>query len=324
MTVRVYRSTDPGAPNSLTGQIGSLIPVLDACLVTGYGSGGDAKPAAGWVKEYAATNKAAYRSAVGARMFYRFDDNNPFGGSTNHVAGIRGYESMSGIDVANGPFPTTLTHANGQRFGKSNVNNSATPRPWLIVADEKTCWMLINQSGADSNNVNVGELYGFGDFVSDKSGDPWNAFIIAGQSSADTSWFWNPCLTNSINNASPTSSTSGIVVRDHLGTPSAPRPFEGLSRGWDTGAPGNNTAVPYPDPVSGGMRWEKEVPITCAGVLRGKLPGIGYPLHAGPLEAGDTFTADGRLWLAINPVRMSGSGNSRSYQLFIDTTGPWV
>lgn len=37
MTVRVYRSTDAGAP-VLTGQVGSLITLLDACLVNGYGS----------------------------------------------------------------------------------------------------------------------------------------------------------------------------------------------------------------------------------------------------------------------------------------------
>ena len=38
----VYRSDDAGAPN-LTGAAGSLIAILDAVLVNGYG----AKPAAG-------------------------------------------------------------------------------------------------------------------------------------------------------------------------------------------------------------------------------------------------------------------------------------
>ena len=37
MTVRVYRSTDNGAP-VLTGLAGSLIAVLDGCLVNGYGA----------------------------------------------------------------------------------------------------------------------------------------------------------------------------------------------------------------------------------------------------------------------------------------------
>lgn len=37
MTVRVYRSTDFGAPQ-LSGEVGKLIAVLDACLVNGYGT----------------------------------------------------------------------------------------------------------------------------------------------------------------------------------------------------------------------------------------------------------------------------------------------
>ena len=37
MTVRVYRSTDLGAPQ-LSGQVGTLIAILNACLVDGYGT----------------------------------------------------------------------------------------------------------------------------------------------------------------------------------------------------------------------------------------------------------------------------------------------
>ncbi len=37
MTVRVYRSTDFGAPQ-LSGQVGTLLAILDACLVNGYGT----------------------------------------------------------------------------------------------------------------------------------------------------------------------------------------------------------------------------------------------------------------------------------------------
>lgn len=35
-SVRVYQSTDSGAP-SLTGQTGTLVSLLDACLVNGFG-----------------------------------------------------------------------------------------------------------------------------------------------------------------------------------------------------------------------------------------------------------------------------------------------
>ena len=54
MTVRIYKSTDSGAP-TLTGQAFSLISLLLACLVDGYGS----KAAAGWTKPYTGTNLAS-------------------------------------------------------------------------------------------------------------------------------------------------------------------------------------------------------------------------------------------------------------------------
>ena len=38
MAVTVYRSTDTGAPALYTDSAGSLITILDACLVNGYGS----------------------------------------------------------------------------------------------------------------------------------------------------------------------------------------------------------------------------------------------------------------------------------------------
>lgn len=320
MTVRVYRSTDPGAPNSLTGQIGSLIPILDACLVNGYGAGPDLKVGAGWTKEYSATNKAAYRGGTGNRLFFRIDDANPFGGNNNNIAGVRGYEAMTGIDTATGPFPLVSTHPNGNRWQKHNTNNNATPRPWLVVADERTCWFLDNAGGFESNSVHVGDLFGFGELLSDKSGDPWASFIAAGSSAITDIFFWQ-MLQNSLENVVASSVSRAIVCRDHLGTAATPHNFACFARGWDSANPGNSSSIPYPDPVSGGLRWENKVPVTCAGVIRGRLPGIGYPLHNVPLAPGDTFTADGKTWLVIHPTRVTGGANNS--QVFIDITGPW-
>ena len=50
MPVTVYRSTDAGAP-LLTNSNGSLIAVLKACLVDGYGS----KASAGWTAPFLRT-----------------------------------------------------------------------------------------------------------------------------------------------------------------------------------------------------------------------------------------------------------------------------
>ena len=76
MTVTVYLSTDASAP-TLDGNVGSLITVLDAVLVNGYG----AKAAAGWTKAFSGTNKAAYRNSpsTGTGLFWRIQDDGPLG-----------------------------------------------------------------------------------------------------------------------------------------------------------------------------------------------------------------------------------------------------
>ena len=54
---------------------GSLVTLLDAIIVHGYGS----KRAAKWSKPYSGTSKAAYRNGAGAtaRKYIRIDDSGP-------------------------------------------------------------------------------------------------------------------------------------------------------------------------------------------------------------------------------------------------------
>ena len=70
MTVIVYRWDDPSAPVLSSPSAGSLIGVLDACLVNGYGS----KAAAGWTKAFSGTKLAAYRQGGGSMCYLRIDD----------------------------------------------------------------------------------------------------------------------------------------------------------------------------------------------------------------------------------------------------------
>ena len=58
----IFKSTDSGAP-VLDGQAGSLVTLLDACLVTGYGS----KTALGWAKAFTASSRGVYRAPAGSR-----------------------------------------------------------------------------------------------------------------------------------------------------------------------------------------------------------------------------------------------------------------
>jgi hypothetical protein len=146
MTVRVYRSTDASAP-VLTGQVGSLIALLDAVLVNGYG----ALSAAGWTKSFSTTNKAAYRqNATGANntaapMYLYVDDTGPGAGAAREARAC-GFETMSAITpTGTGQFPTAAlsTIGVGTVVIRKSVSADAVARPWTIVANGQTIYLFM-------------------------------------------------------------------------------------------------------------------------------------------------------------------------------------
>ena len=84
-------------------------------------------PVPGWEKPFSAANKAVYRATTGNRFFYRVDDSLP----EKYVAEIRGYETMSSVDVGVAPFPLLSRLST---IEKSNGAN-ATGKYWDLVAD---------------------------------------------------------------------------------------------------------------------------------------------------------------------------------------------
>ncbi|MCZ7641379.1 MAG: hypothetical protein M5U12_38155 [Verrucomicrobia bacterium] len=166
----VYRCTDSGAP-SLSGVAGSLTALLDACLVNGYGS----LPAAGWTKPFVDTGKAVYRNAAAAvaRSYYRVTDV----GTT--WARIRGYDAMSSVDAGTGEFPTSTVISGDGLFAYKSSTADTTPRPWILLADERTA--LLALKGSTYWQVC---LY-LGDGNSDVPGDTNFAALCAFWSNAD-------------------------------------------------------------------------------------------------------------------------------------------
>lgn len=93
MTYTIYKSSDPDAPQ-LTVTVGALKTVLKACLITGYGTGADEKPAAGWLMPFEETNKAVFQpvDAGGENWLIRMDNSSY---SVNWAL----YETMSDINT---------------------------------------------------------------------------------------------------------------------------------------------------------------------------------------------------------------------------------
>jgi len=169
LTVRVF--TDFSVSSTLTGQAGSLIGILDTCLVSG----------AGWTKAFSGTNKAAYRAPQGQQFYLRVDDTGP-GAHGGREARVRGFESMTDVDTGTNPFPTVAQKANGL-FVRKSATADTTVRPWRIYVDERTFYMFIQTGDI------AGTYFGwtFGEIFSFKASDPGRTILIARPNEANAS-----------------------------------------------------------------------------------------------------------------------------------------
>jgi len=170
MPIQIIRSTDAGAP-VLNGEPGSLITVLDALTITGFGG----QPAIGWTKAFSGVNRAAYRLPVGTTQHYLqvYDDQV----TNSRYATARGFESMVDVDTGVGQFPTNAQEAN-YYLHKSDVSN-ADPVEWVAYTNGN---FLIFASSRPTATRNYG--WAFGHINSLIIGDNWNTFIGGSDSSS--------------------------------------------------------------------------------------------------------------------------------------------
>ena len=279
MTVRVYYSTDSGAP-VYSGSAGSLIALLQACLVDGYG----AKDPAGWTKPFSGTNLAAFRPAAGNRHYLRVADTGA------EFARVRGFEVMTAISTGTRPFPTDA-QVNGGCYTVKSDAASSDARGWVVVADDKRFWLVSTSSVstiADSTTAGLGMF--FGDIISAKAGDAFHTLLIAGSSSSPYS-LSNGGLASAINSSldghymarSYTQAGTSITLSKHSDAAK-------LNGTTTVGASG----AAYPDPVTGGIGiapifvHEGDISLT-----RGVLPGAWCPVHNLPASPGDIFQGSG-------------------------------
>lgn len=164
----IYTSSDPFGPGPLTGTTGSLVSVLDACLVNGYTN----RPAAGWTKPFAnsASVYACYKQASGSQFTFFINDNAP---NTAKEAGFTGWISMSALipsgSAANfvgaglGQFPLP---AQVNTFGRLAIRKSSTAdttaRVWVVAADAYTFYIWIQ----DGTTATTYTMSAFGEFYS--------------------------------------------------------------------------------------------------------------------------------------------------------------
>lgn len=313
-TVRVYKSTDISAP-VLTGQVGALVALLDACLVTGYGS----STAAGWTKPYTATNKAVFYMGAGTpRMYLDVDDTGTM------EARVVGYGSMSAVATGTDPFPTAAQLSGGLFVRKSSTAD-ATARPWLLIACERAFYLFIGAAQATYGlSSSADGACAFGAFPSYKSGDAYNCFINAGAVTGGT----GSRIGTITQIAGDTfTATSGVYV---------PRAYTQIGASVAAAKMVPGTVAPgtlmgggggaYPDPVTGGFRLARCLICEADGggkvIERGYMPGFWGVMHNLPAAFFDTFGGSGALAgkSFILPPVYAGASTARAA---LEYAGSW-
>jgi len=127
----IYKSTDIQGPGPVKGLSGSLIRILNACLVDGYGSGSYRKEPAGWSKPlpdtgsiyYGNTNVlACYKQGSGSMMTLFVNDS---GHATNDYANIaiaQGWELITSLIATSNPSYIIFS-------GSNQLGNGIRPFP---------------------------------------------------------------------------------------------------------------------------------------------------------------------------------------------------
>lgn len=295
----IYRSTDASAP-VLSGSVGALVSVLDACLVAGYG----AKPGAGWSKPFTGANAAAFRPGAGPRHFLNVDDSGS-SAAVGKEAIVAGYETMSALATGTQVFPAA---ANSAALRKSSTAD-AVARAWVLIADDRTFYLFV-QTG---DTAGVHFTGGFGEFYSFLSTSDAARTILLHRPVNSATGAADPLSTV----ASTAAALAGHVVpRGYPGT-GAPvllnKHVDFVKNGSSASA--GQGVIPFPNPEDGGVYigpfWLLDPLTAPAQNLRGRLRGLVNQYH--PFAAwavDDTFsgTADyaGRNFLVLG--RYSGNG----------------
>ena len=194
--ISVYRSTDPSAP-ILNGTLGSLVGLLKACLVSGYGVGDDQKPGIGWhIDESTDGLKAAFYGldVTSGQPILFMDDSGPGAGGAKFATalGIQAGE-WGGFDAMDEPvydpgkiFPTAAQSGFGSEFAKS-FTADAQARDWVLVGSSKAFYLFVDWTGRGFATLdNDVACHGFGDLVTVSLADQGLGFLSANMESANS------------------------------------------------------------------------------------------------------------------------------------------
>lgn len=353
MTVTVYKSSDGSAP-VLTGSVGTLLTVLDAILVNGYGS----KAAAGWTKPFANSgNIGCYQNNAtdGTGFCLNVNDAGPGAGGARE-ARMTGFETMSALSTGTGQFPqlSQLGIGIGAVVLRKSTTADATARVWTCIADD-TVFYFFAETGDQSSPL-AAYPFIFGDFFSYKISDPYRCCIIGRNienSAAIGNEPFSALLVSATNNFLSSTLIGHFIARHWTGVGGSKQVGKHVdhgkagmfgssasSTGVGTIAPGNTgtfalgvckfgfNLIPYPNGPDGGL-YLSPIWLHHDNAVRGYLKGLWCPLHDRPINHNDTYSGSGNLSgksfiaQAIPAAGMTGNNSTDVGQVHIETSTTW-
>ena len=312
---RMFSSGDVGAPILSGSTTGSLLNLLNYCLVD---------PGVGWTKPLADSGSCGvFRQGTGSLMTL-YVRNNGGGTAGNKEARITGFESVSNISLTfptgSNSFPSASQQAGlGQPpGGVLNINQSgyliarvsntvdATIRPWLVFADSSSMYCFIYTGDNAANQL----AFSFGDFYALKSGsnDDYRC-LITGRITENSA-------TVTVDKTDVLSTISAVAAGHYsprsytgaAGTSIAMGKHGDVSKGSATALLGT---VTWPNPVDTAVYispvWVTE---STTSTIRGRMRGFYQFLHAiTGVTDGQTFVGSGDFaGKTFRIIKTSGNG----------------
>lgn len=294
----VYKSTDGNAP-VLCGTRTSLVAVLTACLVDGYGT----KLPAGWTRPFVSADgtQAAFRSnpANGTGFFLRVDG---LTGATANQTIVTPFEIMTSEMAGTNPFGWA-----SDIYALISATAGTTARPWVLIATDTWIYFFCHvattvmpSTETDVYNGGTSSLcFFFGDFEKLYPDDAFNCLFhwtrSAGGGTNSGSFGHAAASTNTGTTyayiaRALTGAVGGVMVCTPVGPP---------VNGGNSNAYGSELASMTYSAATGVYASKLLINNGAALTVRGFMPGVLVPLVRNPYLNLQEVTLDGKNYLYV-------------------------
>jgi hypothetical protein len=277
----------------------------------------------GWTRPASAGNVSIYArtDATATAMVLRLDDSNAgVASATNARASM--LETWTDVNTFTGQAPTSAQLSGGVYWPKGTSN--ATGKKWVLVGDSKAFYLFLESANSAWTGGSYTGLFGvgFGDLVSYKGSDSYNAFL-AGYSNSSQNVSCS-AFTASNSNTALSNSSGFYLARAHVQTGAAV-PALSVAPASTYGGLFGTGNLTYPDPISGSFVLAGPAIVSESAGMRGVLPGLYGCLHANAAigihaQPQSNLTGSSKSWL---PVSLVGGSITLFGAAFFDITGPW-